>query len=297
MNTTRAWDQVTVVIVTYNSVGILPNCIEHITQAKKIVVVDNASADGTAELARTLSTSIEVIANPRNVGYGTANNQGLKRVETPFVLLLNPDAMVSPGCLEHLVETAEAFPDAAAISPILRNRDGVMEVITREWKKLAYHDVTDEPDGPYCSGCVTAAIMLWRTDKLRAIGGFDEKFFLYGEDDDLFLRTEEAGFAMIVDPGAVALHLGGKSSKMTQRIRNIRDWHIHWAQLENDHRWGGDKDAVRKQGWSMVFSYGRKALLYLVLIRPKRMMGNYVKAHAAWTWLHGGSAWRGPGAR
>jgi hypothetical protein len=88
----------------------------------------------------------------------------------------------------------------------------------------------------------------------------------------------------------------GKSSAPSLRSRVIRDWHIHWGSLEVEARWRNRSEA-RQRAWSMLRYYGGKALLYVLLIRPKRVVGNYVKAHAALTWLLGRSAWNGPGAK
>ncbi len=289
------WDLVTVVIVTYNSGDILSKCLDHVSAAKKIVVVDNASRDDTLKVARDYPGPVTLIVNDRNLGFGTASNQGFAQADTPFGLLLNPDCMVMPGCLESLVAAAQDFPNAAAISPLMRNEEGVQDIWLRAPRQLDSHQYFDEVAGPLCTGNASGAILLWRMDLWRIVGGFDATFFLYGEDHDLCMRTEDKGYPMIVEPSAQAIHLGGKSSVPSLKSRIIRDWHIHWGSLEVEARWQ-ERAKARKRAWSMVRYYGGKSLLYVLLIRPKRVVGNFVKAHAALTWVLGGSAWSGPGA-
>ena len=290
------WELVTVVIVTYNSMGVIRQCLESIPKAKNIIIVDNASKDGTVDMVRSLSLPLVVIANDHNLGFGSANNLALKQVETPFVLLLNPDVVLSPGCLEALVETAHTFPDAAAISPLMRSQDGTIELALVGRGEMEQHHVFDEPDGLFCTGFMSAAVMLWHTRTLKSLGGFDETFFLYGEDGDLCRRAEAHRYAMIINPSASAAHSAGKSSKMTVKVRCIRDWHIHWGMLTIEDRWG-NKSTARRRAWQMLLKCGAKSVLYVFLLRPKRSLGNFVKAHAAFTWLNGGSAWSGPGAK
>lgn len=289
-------DLVTVIIVTYNSREIITQCVEHASSVKNIIVVDNASTDGTADVVSALPFPVTLIANQRNVGFGSANNIALSRVETPFVLLLNPDAALLPGCVETLMETLTSFPDAAAASPLMQRQNGSLDLYLRGKGELDFKEYAEAPDGPICTGFLSAAVMLWKTDRLQALGGFDEIFFLYGEDGDLCRRTEAAGYSMILSPAAKALHLGGKSSPPSAWVRRIRDWHIQWGMLTTMARWQ-NQDQARRQARAMLAKYTYKTVLYVLLVRPKRVIGNFTKAHACWTWLRGGSAWSGPGAK
>ena len=286
------WDLVTVIIVTFNSEAMVADCIAHVARAKKIIVVDNASTDRTVEIAGNASPRVQVIANPCNMGFGAANNIGFERVETPFALLLNPDAIVTEGCLETLVQTAQTYPNAAVVAPLLRSQDGVMDLWVRGRGEIHITRTDVEPDGPFCTGNVMGAVMLWRRQHWETIGGFDETFFLYGEDHDLCLRTEAGGFTLVVEPAALAIHHSGQSSAYSLRVRCIRDWHIHWGALVLEARWG-DKALALSNAKTMVWRYGRRTLLYILLFRPRRVIGNFVKAHAAWTWLQGGKSWDG----
>jgi hypothetical protein len=203
----------------------------HARVALEAIVVDNASADGSAEAVRRAFPAVHLIANAENVGFGRANNQALRLARAPFVLLLNPDCEVRPGAVEALIARLEAQPDVGAVAPRTLNEDGTPQVsfgpalgLLAEWRQrrlvdgvrrrdpraLARADALTrrehEPDW------VSAACLLARAEALRAVGGFDEDFFLYEEDADLCLRLRRAGWRIVHSPTAEALHRLGRST-------------------------------------------------------------------------------------
>jgi hypothetical protein len=205
----------------------------------ELVVVDNASTDGSADAVRARHPEAVVLANGDNVGFARACNQGWRATRAPHVLFLNPDAEVTPGALETLVGLLENRPEVGAAGPRTRASDGTIQVSTgpdltplaefrqrrlvlgvarREARALAraeaLHAREHEP------AWVSGSCLVARRTALEAVGGFDERFFLYEEDADLCRRLREAGWRVVFTPAAdVRHHLGRSMSKAPRRAR------------------------------------------------------------------------------
>jgi GT2 family glycosyltransferase len=239
--------ELSIVIVNWNGGRLLRRCIESIAQsppsvAYEIVVVDNASSDGSVgwlgsddPKAALAGATLRVIANRENVGYGRANNQAIAESQASLVLLLNADTEVRPGALDTLVATLGAHPRAAACGPRLLNTDGSLqpsvwpnpptpwEIIVAglglwrlvpprargEWLLGRHWDHARRRIVPGLFG----AALLVRRPVFSRVGGFDERFHMYGEDDEWCLRVRRAGWRLLFEPSAVVVHHGGRFSE------------------------------------------------------------------------------------
>jgi hypothetical protein len=196
----------------------------------EIVVVDNASTDGSAAAARAAFPGVELIANPENLGFARASNQGARATRAPLVLFLNPDAVPAPGALATLAALADARPHVGIVGPRTRSANGDIQVSTgqdlsllSEWRQRrlvlgvarrdpralaraeALHSLEHQPDW------VSGACLLARREAFLAVGGFDEGFFLYEEDADLCRRVRAAGWQVLFTPEAEVRHAKGVS--------------------------------------------------------------------------------------
>jgi len=211
----------------------------HTSLPLELVVVDNASTDGSADAVRASDPEALVIANAENVGFARACNQGWRASRAPHVLFLNPDAEVTPGAVETLARLLEDRPAVGAAGPRTRGSDGtiqvsagpdltplaelrqrrlVLGVARREAQALAQAEALHarEHDPAWISG----SCLVVRRTALEAVGGFDERFFLYEEDADLCRRLREAGWRVVFTPEAeVKHHLGRSMSKAPRRAR------------------------------------------------------------------------------
>ena len=232
-----------VAIVSFNTRELVAECVASVLAAgpERVIVVDNASSDGTVELLRERFPSVCVIANADNRGYGAAANQALAVSDTPSVLLLNGDTVVAPDCVTALSEYVAAHPSAAVVGPRLANADGtlqrstypfpsaldivfgeigfhllvrcipgVRERLLRTWS----HDVAKPV--PWVLGAALAI----RRVAFDAVGGFDEAYFLYSEEVDLSRRLADAGFETHYAPVTIVVHRGGASTR--QRGETVR---------------------------------------------------------------------------
>jgi N-acetylglucosaminyl-diphospho-decaprenol L-rhamnosyltransferase len=211
----------TVVIPTFNGRRMLEQALEALerqTVSHDVVVVDNASTDGTGELLAERFPDVHVVRLPENVGFGRAVNSGVEAVQTDVVVLINNDVLCEPEFLERLLEPL-GDEGVAMVAGILLQHDrpelvdsaGIeLDTTLRSWDALWNRPVTEvadasDPVGP-CGGAAA-----FRTEVFQEAGGFDETFFAYWEDVDLALRLRLAGHRCVRAPQARALHKHGQT--------------------------------------------------------------------------------------
>ena len=212
--------QATVVIPTLNGAALLTETLEALaaqTVEHAVVVVDNASTDGTAELLAERFPRVRVVRLDENAGFGRAVNRGVELADTEVVVLVNNDVVCEPEFLERLLAPLadERVSMAAGVllqheRPDLVDSAGIeLDVTLRSWDVGWNRPLGDlpasEPVGP-CGGAAA-----YRTEAFRAVGGFDETFFAYWEDVDLALRLRLAGHRCARAADARALHKHGQT--------------------------------------------------------------------------------------
>jgi len=197
-----------------------------------ILVIDNASGDGIGEtLAREVPRA-RVVTEPENRGYGAACNRGAAETSGGYVLLLNSDAFVQPGAVRALVSALERDPRAAVVGPRLLHSDGALQPsigrLPTPWRIFCEssglaamtggrgifrgHTKTreDHERAQEVESLMGAALLVRRT-AFEELGGFDEAFFFYAEETDLFSRLRQAGWRILYEPSASVVHSGGAS--------------------------------------------------------------------------------------
>lgn len=189
------------VTVTYNSQAVIAECLRHLPAQVTCYVIDNASVDRTVDVALAERPGTAVYKLQHNVGYGRANNFALRRTDTEFVLLLNPDGFMSPANLAALLRVAIANPQYGLLAPELTKTDTERALSPPAPTPVVQQDLER-----------AGAIVLLRMDAGTEIGFFDEDFFLYGEDNDLCARIRQAGWKLGYVEGVVGFHEGNASS-------------------------------------------------------------------------------------
>jgi GT2 family glycosyltransferase len=209
----------------------------------KVHVVDNASADGTAQMVRDEFPEVELHALDFNSGFCFANNFALRRVEAPFALVLNPDTEVYEGALDHMLALMRERPDVGMSSCRLVQPDGTLDHaakrsfptpvgalahflgvgrLKRAPRRLAQYRAPEL--GEFEVGevdSVNGAFMLVRTDALPQVGLFDERYWLYMEDLDWCFRFRRAGWKVVYDGRVSVMHVKGGATKV-KRHRGLR---------------------------------------------------------------------------
>ncbi|MBI4517925.1 MAG: glycosyltransferase [Deltaproteobacteria bacterium] len=223
----------TIVIVSYNTSALLRACLDSIrTHAGgyPVVVVDNGSGDGSAEMVAEDFPAVHLLCNARNLGFGAANNCALATITTEFVMLLNSDTELVDDAVGGLANVLEAHAEAAAVGCRLIDAAGRPQPCARrrfpsarDSLRRALARFEPLPAALARVDWVEGAAVLLRTAAARAVGGFDERFFLYEEDVDLCRRLSAAGWRILYDPSQqVVHHQGGtlaRSSEAADRLR------------------------------------------------------------------------------
>lgn len=272
-------DQVTVVVVTHHSAHCLGGLNALLQHCPHLIISDNASNDGTPEQARAMWPQAQVLQHASNMGFGAANNRALAMVTTPFAFLLNPDCEITPEALLALMDQAQQMPEAALLAPQLVGARGQAEVNYR-WPHTLWTSRGPAADGPACVGFVCGAAMLFRMELFASVGFFDERFFLYYEDDDLCLRLFKARLPMLLLPGIEALHRSRGSVKGAAPWKGeyVRGYHHAQSKLIFEQKHGTLEQALiqrRRLLWSTGLALPLRALLFSPR-RLSRMWGRWV---------------------
>lgn len=207
-----------VIIVSYNTAPLTVECLtsfESARGANEIFVVDNASSDNSVAIITAQFPSIQLIANSENRGFGAANNQALKTCRGRYIIFLNPDTTIKEDTLQKAVLFMDAHPETGLAGARILNPDGtVQESVSYRYPGEKF--TRGETAGlPGSIACVLGAFMIARKSLLDELAGFDEDFFLYGEDQDLAWRIREKGFSVGYIEDACVLHWGGQSEAQT----------------------------------------------------------------------------------
>jgi N-acetylglucosaminyl-diphospho-decaprenol L-rhamnosyltransferase len=231
---------VTAIVVAFDSAHALPDCLGALgREGVPAVVVDNASQDGSADVAERLGA--RVIRNPRNEGYGRANNRGAAVADGDFLLIVNPDIVLDPDAVAALLAAAARYPDAGLLAPRIVEPDGRVFFQPRSLLSPYLPNPVGRlslPEGDVCAPFLSGACFLIRRALFLELGGFDPNIFLFYEDDDLCRRVADAGHALVHVHGAVARHGRGRSSAPKPgRIFRGR-WHQAWSRAYVARKYG-----------------------------------------------------------
>lgn len=241
---------VSVVIVNYNGGGLLLECLGRLLERTaipiEILLVDNASSDGSAGEASRTFPSVRLIANSANVGFARASNQGMALARADYLLLLNPDLIVGDRAVDTVHAYMAAHPEVGICGPRILLPSGRLDrPCRRSFKTPAtyvhkalglsslfpgsrtfgryYLSYLDERQ-TFEVDAVIGAFLMTRRSLIDRIGLLDERFFLYCEDEDFCLRAKRTGFKVVYLGEAVAVHHKSSSARR-QPVRSLYEWH------------------------------------------------------------------------
>ena len=229
--------ELTVLIVSYNAKTHLKNCLQSLYQKTlhrpfEVIVVDNASTDGSLSLVKRDFPEVVAIGSPDNLGFAGGNNLGMREAKGDYLLLLNNDAFIKQGAVDTMLRIMKETPDVGVLGPLLRNEDDSVQIsygdminfraeasqkllskfyengnrffrgyIEKRSQKKAYPD------------WVSGACMMLKAELLDKVGYFDDHFFMYTEEVDYCQRVRRAGYRVLYTPEAEVVHLRGKSTE------------------------------------------------------------------------------------
>jgi GT2 family glycosyltransferase len=244
--------KVSIIIVGYNAREYLQQCLASIFRARQepaieVILVDNASTDGSVAMVRELFPQVHIVENTNNTGFAAGNNLGIKRARGEFCLLLNSDTEITGSALRTLVSFLDEHPDAGVVSGRIvyadRSDQGVARrfptpmnalfgrktFLTRIFPNNRFarrymicraHSSSEPFEVDWVSGCC----LMIRSSVIEQVGVLDEKFFMYWEDADWCFRIKQKGWKVFCVPEAVVVHHEGKSSRSRMSNRLIMEF-------------------------------------------------------------------------
>jgi GT2 family glycosyltransferase len=255
---------VSAIVVNYNVRALLLDTLRSLyantTVPLEAIVVDNNSQDGSADAVAEEFPQATLIRSAENLGFGKANNLGFQHASGRFVLLLNPDVVLDPGCVDKLADFLFVHPETGAVGPRLRRPDGKLDLAARRGfptPRAAFYRMTglsklfprsahfnrynlghESEDTVHEIDAGTGACLLIRRAAIDRVGLFDPDFFMYGEDLDLCFRLHSGGWKIYYLPAAQALHVKGQATQQaTERMLyafHSAMWTFHYKHYASD---------------------------------------------------------------
>jgi len=285
---------VSIIIVNYNTRQLTLDCLASVYKSitsyqYELIVVDNASHDGTVEAIRDTYPEVRLIANRDNTGFAVANNQGMEIAKGRYILLLNSDTVVKKDTLDIMIEFMDSHPEMGASGCKVILPDGSLDKACKrgfptpsasfyyafgisrmfpERPKFNQYQLGHlSPDDEYPVDCLVGAFMLVRRETIDQVGGLDETFFMYGEDIDWCYRIKEAGWGIYYYPRTYIVHYKGASARR-KPMKIIYEFHRAMWVFHRKHyakRYGVLTNTAVWLGISLKFSL---SLIRNKLVRP-----------------------------
>lgn len=236
--------RVTASIVTYNNADEIISVLQSLSKIKidnfKIIIVDNASTDNTKELIEKNYSAIELIKSDTNLGFGAGHNVAIRKIESDYHIFINPDITVEENQIEKMLGYMEQHKEVVLLTPKVLNKDGTEQYLPKIFPKFKYiisgsfehksklcHKwrsqytfrnklITQPVEIQYSTGC----FMVCRTEALKKVGGFDERYFLHFEDADLTREMMKHG-KVIYNPNVYVTHGWHRDNVKDKKIRKI----------------------------------------------------------------------------
>jgi len=233
---------VSIIIVNWNTRDILRDCLDSIDRQTRnlryeIIVIDNASADGSVAMIKSAYPQVKLIENQENIGFAAANNQGLSLARGRYLLLLNSDSVVLDNAIDHMVAFADENPAAGLFGCRVLNADHSLQPTCYMYPSLlnlllsstylykifphsgffnresiAHWQRDDIREVQAVTGC----FMLVRREVIQQVGLMDDRYFMYCEETDWCYRIRQSGWKILFYPHARIIHLGGASSRQVK---------------------------------------------------------------------------------
>jgi len=262
----------TFIITTFNSAGVIDNCLNKINFINyEVIVVDNNSSDNTTEIVSKKYPLVNLIKNKKNYGYGRANNIGLRATTTPYALILNPDAFIFEEDLKKIIAMMDKNLEIAIGAPILLNSYPQID-LSQEVAVVNNNLIKDFGDFKSVKYIIGACEIL-RMDFFKKIGFFDEKIFLYYEDDEICHRTILNNKICAICVDAVAYHIGQGSSGANLRGIYRRFWHRALSKFYWKEKQKGFYEAYFS-AIKLCFSFLLQTIFYGVIFNSKKLFQN-----------------------
>ena len=221
---------ITIVIASFKSEKKIKNCLNSIDKQAKVLVIENSNNLSFKENLEKEFSNVECVLTGANIGYGSANNIGLKKVKTKYALILNPDATLHPSSLENFIKATEKIYDFAIMAPYIQEEKDKFDK-KNDLKNISPVEVEN----------VKGFAMFLNISEFREVGFFDENFFFYFEEIDLCKRLINHGKKIYLIPEIKIDHGGGLSHDQSINVEMelSRNWHWMWSTFNYHKKYKG----------------------------------------------------------
>jgi GT2 family glycosyltransferase len=259
--------RISVIIVSWNAKAFLLHCLasiqsQQLSSAVEVIVVDNASSDGSPEAVKAQFPEVTLICNQQNYGFAKANNMGIMASQGDYLFLINSDVIVGPDCFARMLEYMNQQPEIGVLGPKIVGSNGrvqrscmrypslwnataralALDSLLPRSTVLGSHLLTFWAHDETCSvDVINGCFWLIRRTAIEKVGLLDEQFFIYGEDIDWCRRFTEFGWKVVFFPEADAVHYGGASSSnapvrfyLEMQRANYQYWLKHHSRAASD---------------------------------------------------------------
>jgi N-acetylglucosaminyl-diphospho-decaprenol L-rhamnosyltransferase len=283
---------IAVAVVNFNTRDHLEACLASVpAAAPEVVVVDNASSDGSAEMVRSSFPEVTLLENADNRGYGAGANQAIRASAQPYVLLINSDTRVRADALAALARHLDRHSTAAIVGPRLLDLDGAPQLsgfpfptplqsflqmtffgslIRRVARLRNPYWPACSPDTPGLPPWLLGAALAVRREAFEAVGGFDEGFFMYSEEVDLCYRLRAAGWEVQFTPLAEVVHVGGASTTQNRLAMEVQRYAATRQFYRKHYSRAARRVLAALTVYRMLHNLARDAALLALERRPSR---------------------------
>jgi len=277
-----------IVIVTLKSEKVIHQCIKSLNQNIPIIVVEHSDNKKLKEDLEKKYNNLKCILAKSNLGMGSGNNIGLKAADTDYVLLLNPDVLLEENTIEELFIASQNLNNFSMLAPLEKNFNNYGFLNKKKTNKKL-------EDSPFEVDFIDGFSMLINKKKFKEIGYFDEKFFMYLENNDLCKRSRDKGDLIYIVPKSKINHLAAKAvdNKYADEIEYSRNWHWIWSKYYFNKKHYGFLKAFL-EGFPRYCSSLVKFLFYLLINNKKKKKIYFNRASGFYNAFLGKTSWYRP---
>jgi len=272
--------EVTLLIVCYNSEKLVKQNLDEL-KLFPTIIIDNSNSKKTFDLVKNIS-NISYIKTNKNLGYGKANNLGAKHVKTPYIMVLNPDILIYKRSIEILYKKYFQYKNVGILAPSLydidnkRRTNGSLSRLKKNISKIKNIKDRNIAEGDTCYDFVVGCSLFMSQNFFESIGGFDEDFFMYFEDNDLCDRVHKKNMAVIEVPESKMIHMQGLSSKI-DLLTNIKLSIIHKVSEYIYYKKNFSFLKLQMIIFKHFFDYLQRSIVNLFLFRFKNFFKNLLR--------------------
>ena len=271
------YKDITLIIVCFNSEKLIEKNLEKLKKFK-VILIDNSNSQKTYELINQF-TNIKYIAMKENVGFGRANNIGVKNAETPFILILNPDILIDVDAIQILYDKYHIYENVGILAPSLYNQNKIRRTngsISRLKSNYKSNPSDVLPEFDTCYDYIIGCSIFINTTFFKTIGGFDEDFFMYFEDNEICDRIHKYNKSVIEIPDAKMVHMQGLSSN-TNIFTSIKLSIIHKISEYIYYKKNFSKFKLYSIILKHFLDYFQRSIINLFLLRFKKFLKNFFR--------------------